>query len=145
MISERDVHMPDCVAGSVAPVLRCSMKSLHRVITPVHSRVGNRETKGRPATEVLGFFVKSDRIIESPHLPVERGQQWLAINKCRVQLQGAFASRDRFIVKTEVTIELARGIVHPERRRIDPGCALQVSERLLALAARRPKRCRKII
>src|SRR5712691_790115 len=145
MLSEGHVYMRDCVTWGVAPICRGGIESSHRFITPVHARVGDSQTKRWSATEILSPFVKSDRVVESPHLAIQCRQQWLAIDKRRVQLQSAFAGSDRFIIETEVTVEFARGIVHPQRSRIDFGSALQISERLIAFAARGPKRSRKII
>src|ERR1700680_3070747 len=139
------MDMRDRVTGGVAPVRRGCIESSHRFITPVHPRVGDSQTKCWSATEILRLFIKSDRVVEAPRLAIQRRQQWLAINKCRIKLQCAFPSRDRFIIQTEVTVELARGVVHPQRCRIDLGSALQISQRFLALPTRSPKRSRKII
>ena len=139
------MDMRNGVTGGVAPIRRGGVESSHRFITPIHPRVGDSQTKCWSATEILRLFIKSDRVVEAPRLAIKRCQQRLAINKCRIKLQCAFARRDRFIIQTEVTVELARGIVHPQRRRIDFGSALQISERFIALATRSPKRSRKII
>src|SRR5205823_15049136 len=89
---------------------------------------------------------KRDRFLEPAHLAVKRRQQWFAKKyKSWIELHCSFSGGERFVVKAEIAIELARGVVHPQRRRIDRCDALQVLQGVVAIAARGPKRRRKII
>ena len=86
MFAKRDVDVRNNVTGSVRTNRRRCVQRAHRIVAPVHARVSDRQTESRSTAEVLRFFVKSDRVIESTHLAIQRRQQRLAINKCRVQL-----------------------------------------------------------
>src|ERR1043166_316683 len=137
--------MRDRVTGCVATIRRDCIESSHRFITPVHPRVSDRQAKRWSATEILRLFVERDRVIEATHLAIKCRQQRLAINKYRIKLQCSLARRDRFIKQTEIAVEFACEIVHPERCWIDLGSALQISECFIAFTARSPKLSRKII
>src|SRR4029453_17647007 len=62
-----------------------------------------------------------------------------------IKLKCALSSRDRFIVKTEIPVELAGEVAHPKRGRIDPRCALQVRQRFVAITSRGMKGGDKIV
>src|ERR1700737_1078539 len=117
--------MSNRVAGRITPATRNGFgKNFARFIRPIHPSVGDRQTKCRTTADVLRFLVKRDCFVEASHFTIERGQERLAKNKCGGELQRAFARSYRFIVETEIAIELASGVVHPKRGRIDRGSAL---------------------
>jgi len=97
--AERDVNMGDRVARRITSATRNSFgQNLSRVSRSIHLRVSNRQTKRRTTRDALRFLVKRNRFVVASHLAIKRGQQWLAINECRIQLQCAFAGLHRFIV-----------------------------------------------
>src|SRR4029077_14151076 len=109
------VDMRDSIARGIGPARHSCLESLQRFLAPVHARIGDRQTKAWSTGELSCLFVERNCLVEAPHLAIQRSQQRLAIvDKCRVKLQRAFASRDRFIVKTEVTVELTSKIADPQ-------------------------------
>src|SRR5438270_199045 len=115
MFTERNVHVRDYIARRVSgPRADSPFKSVARIRRPIHSRVGDCEAKGWPAVQFLRSRVKLDRIIESSHLSIDRGQQRFAVDKGGIELERARACFDRFVDHAEVTIKLARGVAHPK-------------------------------
>src|SRR5215475_5493207 len=130
------MHVRDRVSRSITPAFDGSIESFQRFFAPVHASVRNRQTKPRPSSELSRLFEERNRFVEAPHLAVQRCKRWLAImGKCRIKLERAFSGRDRFIVKPEITVELAGEVTYPKRSRIDLRCALQVRQRFVAIAS----------
>ncbi len=87
MCTQRNVNMSNRVAGRITPAARNSSgKNFARLIRPIHARVSDRQTKSRTTTDVLGLLIKRDRFVEASHLAIERSQQRLPIDKCRIEL-----------------------------------------------------------
>src|SRR4029453_15798351 len=115
MRAKRHMHVCDGITGSIAPARNSCFECLQRLFTAVHASVSDGQTKAWPPGEFLCLLVECDCIIEAPHLAIQSCQRRLAImGKCWIKLQCALAGRHRFVVKTKVTIELARKVVHPK-------------------------------
>src|SRR5207249_4669902 len=114
MCTQSYMHVGRDIACGIRPIRGGGFEWLQRFLTPVHPLVGNRQTNRRSAAEALGSFVQRNSLIETSHFAIQCAEQRLAIGEYWVELQGAFAGRDRFVVKAEVTVKLACRIVHPQ-------------------------------
>src|SRR5207249_9435771 len=102
------------------PSIECDPTRLRRLAcctsfsAPVPPHVVDRQTTRLSAADALASFVQRNSLIETFHFAIQCAEQRLAIGEYWVELQGAFAGRDRFVVKAEVTVKLACRIVHPQ-------------------------------
>src|SRR4030095_11973126 len=115
MRAKRYMHVCDGITGSVAPTRDRCIESFQRFLAPFHASVGDRQPKPWPPGEFSCFFVQCNCIVESAHLAIQRCERRLTImGKCRIKLESAFSGRNRFVVKTEITVKLAGEIAHPK-------------------------------
>src|SRR5207245_9497715 len=85
--TERHLDTSNRIAGRIPPTTRDGPgKNFARLIRSIHPRVSDRQTKSWTTADTLRLLVERNRFVEASHLAIKRGQQWLAINKCGVQL-----------------------------------------------------------
>ncbi len=137
MRAKRYVHVRNCITRSIAPACDSCLQSFQRLLALLHASVSDRQTEPWPPGEFSCLLVECNRIIETPHLAIQCCERRLTImGKSWVKLECPFSGCDRFVVKTEIAIELACEVAHPKRGWIDLRCALQVGQRLVAITAR---------
>jgi len=64
------MHMRDRIARRVTAIRHSRIERSPGLIRLIQARISDRKTETRSATEFLGLFVKSNRLIEPAHLAI---------------------------------------------------------------------------